>query len=55
MPPNESIKVTARGHESGYVATLRILLQCALVVLNNKDQGYFSSGALTPSTAFWRN
>ena len=53
VPPNRNIKVVVRGPESGYVATPRIVLQCALAILNNKSQGYVPSGVLTPATAFW--
>lgn len=52
-PPNKEIKVVARGPEAGYVATPRIVLQCALAILNNKEKGYVPNGVLTPSTAFW--
>ena len=51
--PNKEIDVVVRGPEAGYVATPRIVLQCALAILNNKEQGYVPSGVLTPSTAFW--
>ncbi|KAK4511081.1 uncharacterized protein ATC70_012291 [Mucor velutinosus] len=53
VPPNRNIKVVVRGPESGYVATPRIVLQCAMAILNNKSQGYVPSGVLTPATAFW--
>lgn len=51
--PNKEIKVVVRGPEAGYVATPRIVVQCALAILNNKKEGYVPSGVLTPSTAFW--
>jgi hypothetical protein len=51
--PNKTINVVARGPEPGYVATPRIVLQCAMAILNNKKEGYVPSGVLTPSTAFW--
>jgi short subunit dehydrogenase-like uncharacterized protein len=53
VPPNKEIKVVVRGPEAGYVATPRIVMQCALAILNNKEEGYVPSGVLTPSTAFW--
>ncbi|KAI9487561.1 MAG: saccharopine dehydrogenase [Benjaminiella poitrasii] len=53
VPPNRNIKVVVRGPESGYVATPRIVVQCAMAILNNKDQGYVPNGVLTPATAFW--
>lgn len=52
-PPNKEIKVVVRGPEAGYAATPRIVVQCALAILNNKHEGYVPSGVLTPSTAFW--
>lgn len=52
-PPNKEIKVVVRGPEGGYVATPRIVVQCALAILNNKQEGYVPNGVLTPSTAFW--
>ncbi|KAI7899559.1 uncharacterized protein BX663DRAFT_183375 [Cokeromyces recurvatus] len=53
VPPNRCIKVVVRGPESGYVATPRIVLQCAMAILNNKNKGFVPNGVLTPATAFW--
>ncbi|CAO3689068.1 hypothetical protein CU097_014286 [Rhizopus azygosporus] len=51
-PPNRSMKVVVRGPEAGYVATPRIVIQCALVMLLQKER--VPPGVLTPSTAFWQ-
>lgn len=51
--PNKEIKVVVRGPEAGYVATPRIVVQCAMAILYNKNEGYVPNGVLTPSTAFW--
>ncbi|RCH88134.1 hypothetical protein CU097_006701 [Rhizopus azygosporus] len=51
-PPNRSMKVVVRGPEAGYVATPRIAIQCALVMLLQKER--VPPGVLTPSTAFWQ-
>lgn len=51
VPPNRSFKVVVRGPEAGYVATPRIVVQCALALLNNKNSVPY--GVLTPATAFY--
>ncbi|KAI8985834.1 saccharopine dehydrogenase [Pilobolus umbonatus] len=53
IEPNVTEKVVVRGPEAGYVSTPRLVLQCALSVLNNKKLGYIPNGVLTPSTTFW--
>lgn len=52
-PPDKSLTVVVRGPEMGYVATSRIVLQCALTTLLEKEAGNIPSGVLTPSPAFW--
>ncbi|KAI8987703.1 saccharopine dehydrogenase [Mycotypha africana] len=55
VPPNRSFKVVVRGPELGYVATPRIVLQCALTILyNQKSENTIPNGVLTPATAFWQ-
>ncbi|RCI05601.1 hypothetical protein CU098_013000 [Rhizopus stolonifer] len=51
VPPNKTIKVVVRGPELGYVATPRIVVQCAMAILNHSES--VPHGVLTPSTAFW--
>lgn len=51
VPPNRSFKVVVRGPEAGYVATPRIVLQCALTLLSSKKT--IPNGVLTPATAFY--
>ncbi|OBZ90831.1 Saccharopine dehydrogenase-like oxidoreductase [Choanephora cucurbitarum] len=51
-PPNQTMKVVVRGPELGYVATPRIVVQCAMALLNHPNK--VPHGVLTPSTAFWR-
>ncbi|KAG0169894.1 hypothetical protein DFQ28_002827 [Apophysomyces sp. BC1034] len=50
--PNQNITVVVRGPEAGYVATPRIVLQCALTLLLT-DKPKLPVGVLTPSVAFW--
>ncbi|KAG1461999.1 hypothetical protein G6F56_005608 [Rhizopus delemar] len=52
QPPNKSLKIVVRGPEPGYVATPRLVLQSALVLLNQHK--HVPCGVLTPSTAFWQ-
>ncbi|KAI8333901.1 saccharopine dehydrogenase [Chlamydoabsidia padenii] len=44
--------VAVRGPEPGYVATPRIVVQCALTLLKHTDA--IPHGVLTPSVAFWK-
>ncbi|KAI9315593.1 saccharopine dehydrogenase [Dichotomocladium elegans] len=49
--PNQSIQVIIRGPEMGYIATPRMVFQCALVLCENKNR--IPRGVMTPSVAFW--
>ncbi|KAI8365351.1 saccharopine dehydrogenase [Radiomyces spectabilis] len=49
----EQVNLLVRGPELGYVATPRIVLQCALTILNEKSTS-ISAGVLTPGAAFWQ-
>ena len=51
--PDCQVKVIVRGPELGYIATPRIVLQCALALLHGKKNGQVPVGVLTPSAAFW--
>ncbi|KAG1211554.1 hypothetical protein G6F68_021825 [Rhizopus microsporus] len=51
MQPTKSLKVVVRGPEPGYVATPRLVLQSALVLLQHER---VPCGVFTPSTAFWQ-
>ncbi|KAI8342665.1 saccharopine dehydrogenase [Chlamydoabsidia padenii] len=48
---NAELTAVVRGPEPGYVATPRIVLQCALTLLAQHDK--VPHGVLTPSAAFW--
>ncbi|KAI9259518.1 saccharopine dehydrogenase [Phascolomyces articulosus] len=51
--PDCHVKAVVRGPELGYIATPRIVLQCALALLHGKRNGQVPVGVLTPSAAFW--
>jgi hypothetical protein len=51
-PLNAEMTVVVRGPELGYVATPRIVIQCALTLLKHTDA--IPLGVLTPSAAFWK-
>lgn len=51
--PNQVIRLAVRGPEMGYIATPRIVLQCALTLLRRKPDQIVPLGVLTPSVAFW--
>lgn len=51
-PLNAEMTVVVRGPEPGYVATPRIVIQCALTLLHHTD--VIPSGVLTPSAAYWK-
>ncbi|ORX60648.1 saccharopine dehydrogenase [Hesseltinella vesiculosa] len=50
---NAGLTAVVHGPEPGYVATPRIIVQCALTLLSNNDNGRIPVGVLTPSAAFW--
>ncbi|KAI9255305.1 Saccharopine dehydrogenase [Sporodiniella umbellata] len=52
VQPNRSLKVVVKGPEPGYIATPRLVLQSALVLLDSRHP--IARGVLTPSTAFWQ-
>lgn len=51
--PEQIIRLVVRGPEMGYIATPRIVLQCALTLLRKKPEQVVPLGVLTPSVAFW--
>ncbi|KAI8150114.1 saccharopine dehydrogenase [Fennellomyces sp. T-0311] len=51
--PDCAAKVIIRGPELGYIATPRMVLQCAFTLLNGKSSDQVPLGVLTPSVAFW--
>ncbi|CAO3636739.1 unnamed protein product [Cunninghamella echinulata] len=52
-PLNAELTTVVYGPEPGYVATPRIVVQCALTILKDSEKNKIPYGVLTPSAAFW--